>query len=160
MEFDSTQTRLAPQIFVVRLRNRNFLGRAALVPSHTDSRWWERNNNPRIGRRHNNRDHSGFVLSTRRDCNRIIPAHKCDCRALPARSACLLTRERGSGWRAVFDHFSAGNVWHFLVEFFHAVPIALLAPVKRADIHWSLQNKSTLKKVCAHKLRNSGWKLP
>jgi hypothetical protein len=45
------------------------------------------------------------------------------------------TRERGSGWRAVFDRFSAGNVWHFLVEFFHAVPIALLAPVKRADIH-------------------------
>jgi hypothetical protein len=31
----------------------------------------------------------------------------------------------------------------------HAVPIALLAPVKTADIH-SIQSKSTLKKVCAH----------
>jgi hypothetical protein len=31
-----------------------------------------------------------------------------------------------------------------------AVPIALLAPVKTADIH-SIQSKSTLKKVCAHK---------
>ena len=45
------------------------------------------------------------------------------------------TRERGSGRRAVFDRFSAGNVWHFLVELFHTVLIALLAPVKRADIH-------------------------
>jgi hypothetical protein len=43
---------------------------------------------------------------------------------------------------------------HRLVELLHAVPIALLAPVKTADIH-SIQSKSTLKKVCAHKSSNS-----
>jgi hypothetical protein len=35
MGFDSTETRLAPQIFVIKLRNKKFLGRAA---SDTDLR--------------------------------------------------------------------------------------------------------------------------
>jgi hypothetical protein len=62
MEFDSNETRLAPQIFVIRLRNMKFLGRAA---SDTDSRSQERNNIARIGRQHDTQDHPDFELTAR-----------------------------------------------------------------------------------------------
>ena len=62
MKFDSNETRMAPQIFKIRLRNMKFLGRAA---SDTDSRSQERNNIARIGRQHDTQDHPDFELTAR-----------------------------------------------------------------------------------------------